>query len=166
MTLRIIHNVWRYEKQTKNAQEFARRAGALYDKLRVVMEDMAQLGSLLRTADECYQTAMLKLASGNGRARTVNFEVRHKRTYIKRDVLEEQARKQQEALDAARRADEEARTAVERSVREEQEKRSVEQPFHRVTLLNVEAESDLTIRQHHWACADDAAGAVPNVRNE
>jgi DNA recombination protein RmuC len=66
MTLRIIHNVWRYEKQTKNAQEIARRAGALYDKLRLVMEDMAKLGSLLRTADESYQTAMLKLASGKG----------------------------------------------------------------------------------------------------
>ena len=45
MTLRIIHNVWRYEKQTKNAQEIARRAGALYDKLRLVMEDMVKLGS-------------------------------------------------------------------------------------------------------------------------
>jgi len=66
MTLRIIHNVWRYEKQTKNAQEIARRAGALYDKLRLVMEDMTKLGSLLRTADESYQTAMLKLASGKG----------------------------------------------------------------------------------------------------
>ena len=65
----------------------------------------------------------LKLASGQGRARTINVEVRQKRTYIKRDVLEEQARKQQEELDAARRAEEDARTAVERSVREEQEKR-------------------------------------------
>jgi translation initiation factor IF-2 len=65
----------------------------------------------------------LKLASGQGRARTINVEVRQKRTYIKRDVLEEQARKQQEELDASRRAQEEARTAVERSVREEQEKR-------------------------------------------
>ena len=41
----------------------------------------------------------LKLASGQGRARTINVEVRQKRTYIKRDVLEEQARKQQEELD-------------------------------------------------------------------
>ncbi len=66
MTLRIIHNVWRYEKQTKNAQEIARRAGALYDKLRLVMEDMVRLGGLLRSADESYQTAMQKLASGKG----------------------------------------------------------------------------------------------------
>src|ERR1700730_11611304 len=33
----------------------------------------------------------LKLASIQGRARTVNVEVRRKRTYIKRDVLEERA---------------------------------------------------------------------------
>ena len=59
----------------------------------------------------------LKLASGQGRARTINVEVRQKRTYIKRDVLEEQARKQQEELDAARRAEEDARTAVERPAR-------------------------------------------------
>src|SRR5580700_137243 len=34
----------------------------------------------------------LKLAGNQGRARTVNVEVRQKRTYIKRDVLEGQAR--------------------------------------------------------------------------
>ena len=66
----------------------------------------------------------LKLGSSQGRARTVNVEVRQKRTYIKRDVLEEQARKQQEELDAVRRADEEVRLAVER---EEQEKRDAEE---------------------------------------
>src|SRR5881394_4165232 len=66
----------------------------------------------------------LKLGSTQGRARTINVEVRQKRTYIKRDVLQEQARKQQEVLDAARRADEEARTSVER---EEQAKRDAEE---------------------------------------
>src|SRR6202167_1285216 len=45
----------------------------------------------------------LKLASVQGRARTVNVEVRGKRTYIKRDVLEEQARHQQEEIDVKRR---------------------------------------------------------------
>ena len=42
MTLRIIDNVWRYEKQSRNAQEIARRAGALYDKVRIILEDMDQ----------------------------------------------------------------------------------------------------------------------------
>jgi translation initiation factor IF-2 len=50
----------------------------------------------------------LKLASTMGRARTVNVEVRTKRTYVKRDVLEEKARAQQEQIDAQRREVEEA----------------------------------------------------------
>jgi translation initiation factor IF-2 len=45
----------------------------------------------------------LKLASTQGRARTVNVEVRVKRTYVKRDVLEEQARVQQEQVDLKRK---------------------------------------------------------------
>jgi translation initiation factor IF-2 len=45
----------------------------------------------------------LKLASPQGRARTVNVEVRVKRTYVKRDVLEEQNRAQTEQADQKRR---------------------------------------------------------------
>ncbi|HWL61643.1 MAG TPA: translation initiation factor IF-2 [Steroidobacteraceae bacterium] len=45
----------------------------------------------------------LKMASPQGRARTVNVEVRVKRTYVKRDVLEEQARAQQEQADEKRK---------------------------------------------------------------
>ena len=67
----------------------------------------------------------IRLSSGQGRSRTVSVEVRRKRTYIKRDVLEEQARKQQEELDAKRaavlerqRADEERAAEAEREERE------------------------------------------------
>ncbi|MDH3333254.1 MAG: translation initiation factor IF-2 associated domain-containing protein, partial [Gammaproteobacteria bacterium] len=49
----------------------------------------------------------LRLSGSQGRSRTVNVEVRRKRTYIKRDVLEKQALEEQEALDAERRAAEE-----------------------------------------------------------
>ncbi|HEY5624161.1 MAG TPA: translation initiation factor IF-2 [Gammaproteobacteria bacterium] len=62
----------------------------------------------------------LKLAGGPGRTRTVNVEVRRKRTYVKRDVLEESARKQQEELDAQREAEEEKRAAEERAEAERQ----------------------------------------------
>ena len=41
----------------------------------------------------------LKLSGAQGRSRTVNVEVRRKRTYIKRDVLEKQAQDEQDALD-------------------------------------------------------------------
>jgi translation initiation factor IF-2 len=69
----------------------------------------------------------IKLASAQGRARTVNVEVRRKRTYIKRDVLEEQARQQQEDIDAKRREAEEAvRLEQERIEAERQERERLE----------------------------------------
>src|ERR1700740_1868899 len=49
----------------------------------------------------------LKLASSQGRARTVNVEVRRTRNYIKRDVLQEQARAQQDEIDHRRHEAEE-----------------------------------------------------------
>ncbi len=100
----------------------------------------------------------LKLASNQGRARTINVEVRQKRTYIKRDVLEEQARKQQEELDAVRRAEEEARTAVERSAREEKEKREAAER-ERLAAEQREAEERrrLEDEQRRAAAADEAA---------
>ncbi len=58
----------------------------------------------------------LRLAGAQGRSRTVSVEVRRKRTYIKRDVLEEQAQKDQEALDAKRREDQELLDAEKREI--------------------------------------------------
>lgn len=66
MTLRIIHNVWRYEKQSRHAQEIASRAGALYDKLRMFVEDMDRLGVQLDTASRTFASAYGRLASGKG----------------------------------------------------------------------------------------------------
>jgi translation initiation factor IF-2 len=64
----------------------------------------------------------LRLASPQGRARTVNVEVRSKRTYVKREVLEDQARHQQEEIDRQRETEEQAKAAVERAERERVEK--------------------------------------------
>ncbi len=80
----------------------------------------------------------LRLAGSQGRARTVNVEVRRKRTYIKRDVLEKQAQEEQEALDRQRRAERERAEAEarelerrkaekERAARLEEEKREKEE---------------------------------------
>jgi translation initiation factor IF-2 len=109
----------------------------------------------------------LKLASGQGRARTINVEVRQKRTYIKRDVLEEQARKQQEELDAVRRAEEDARTAVERSVQEEREKREAEERA-RLAAEQREAEERkrLEEEQRRAAAADEAAKRAEEERRK
>jgi translation initiation factor IF-2 len=59
----------------------------------------------------------LKQASTQGRARTVNVEVRHKKTYIKRDVLEEQNKAHQDEADVKKKEVE----AAEAAERERQE---------------------------------------------
>jgi translation initiation factor IF-2 len=53
----------------------------------------------------------LKQASTQGRARTVNVEVRHKKTYIKRDVLEEQNKQHQDEADLKKKELEAAEAA-------------------------------------------------------
>ncbi len=63
------------------------------------------------------QQSEIKLAGATGRARTVNVEVRVKRTYIKRDVLEEQARAAAPEIDLKAREVEEA-AKLERERRE------------------------------------------------
>ena len=72
----------------------------------------------------------IRLPGGQGRSRTVSVEVRRKRTYIKRDVLQEQARKQQEELDAQRNAElaqeRAAAEQVEKVEREERERKAAE----------------------------------------
>jgi translation initiation factor IF-2 len=70
----------------------------------------------------------LRLASDRGRTRTVNVEVRSTRKYIKRDVLEERARQQQEDLDQQkqRQAEEAARLESERLEAERRERERIE----------------------------------------
>ena len=74
----------------------------------------------------------LKLASTQGRARTVNVEFRTKRTYVKRDVLEEQNRAQNEIAEQKRREVEAAQQAeVERAEAERREHERMDQENRR-----------------------------------
>ena len=85
----------------------------------------------------------LKLSSAQGRARTVSVEVRTKRTYIKRDVLEEQARKQHDELEQKRRDVEEAeRLEQERLEQERREHERLEAENRR------RIEEEETARKH------------------
>jgi translation initiation factor IF-2 len=65
----------------------------------------------------------IRLGGGQGRSRTVSVEIRRKRTYVKRDVLEERARQEQEELDSQREAEAERLRAEQEAV-EEQKRRA------------------------------------------
>ncbi len=66
----------------------------------------------------------IKLASTQGRARTVAVEVRRKKTYLNRTVLEEEQRTRQEEVDRVKGAEEAQRLEAERH---EAERRAAEQ---------------------------------------
>jgi translation initiation factor IF-2 len=72
----------------------------------------------------------LKVAAAQGRARTVSVEVRTKKTYIKRDVLEEKARAQPEDVERQREV-EEAEQAERRAAEEELRKKAEEEARRR-----------------------------------
>jgi translation initiation factor IF-2 len=66
----------------------------------------------------------IKLASTQGRARTVAVEVRRKKTYLNRSVIEEEQRQRQEGVDKLRTAEETVRMDQERA---EADRRAAEQ---------------------------------------
>ncbi len=89
----------------------------------------------------------LRLSGAQGRSRTVSVEVRRKRTYVKRDVLEEQAQKEQDELDRVRLEEEERVTAEKRAAEEaiaEKEKaaRDAEEEREKEEQARLSAEED------------------------
>ncbi|MBW1867535.1 MAG: DNA recombination protein RmuC [Deltaproteobacteria bacterium] len=65
-TLKTIENIWRYERQNRNAQAIFHKASAIYDKLRLFVESMEKLGKQLDTTQCTYEEAMNRLVRGKG----------------------------------------------------------------------------------------------------
>lgn len=106
----------------------------------------------------------LRLASGQGRARTVNVEVRQKRTYVKRDVLQEEARKQQEELDKQRVEEEEAKRESERQETERAEALRLEKERKEEEERRKLGEEEARVKAEHEAV--QAAEAAERERQE
>jgi DNA recombination protein RmuC len=65
-TLRTVASIWKYEKQSQNALEIARRGGLLYDKFESFVKDLERVGSSIENAEKAYLAAHSKLSSGRG----------------------------------------------------------------------------------------------------
>jgi len=66
VAMRTIENIWRQEKQNKNAKEIAKRAGAMYDKFVGFSEDMIKISKQLDTVQQSFLLAKTKLSHGKG----------------------------------------------------------------------------------------------------
>ena len=64
--VRTVAHLWRQEQQSRNAQEIARRGAELYDKLAGFVADLTSLGVRLKQAQEDYDKALNKFATGKG----------------------------------------------------------------------------------------------------
>ncbi|WP_368941598.1 DNA recombination protein RmuC [Citrobacter werkmanii] len=99
VALRTIANLWRYEHQSRNAQQIADRASKLYDKMRLFVDDMSAIGQSLDKAQDNYRQAMKKLSSGRGNVLSQAEAFRSLGVEIKREInpeLAEQATTQDE----------------------------------------------------------------------
>jgi DNA recombination protein RmuC len=65
-TLRVIDSLWKQERQSQNAREIAERAGWLYDKFVLFIQDLDEVGNRLQQLDKAYSAARNKLVEGRG----------------------------------------------------------------------------------------------------
>lgn len=66
IVLRTVASIWQVERRNRNADEIAKRAGKIYDKLVGFVADLTQVGSRLDQAKTAYNEAYAKLSTGRG----------------------------------------------------------------------------------------------------
>lgn len=66
VSLKTIHNIWRYEYQNRNALEIARQAGGLHDQFVLFAEALQDVGDKIDKARQSYDTVHKRLITGKG----------------------------------------------------------------------------------------------------
>jgi len=66
MSLKLVNFMWQTANQNKNAEEIARQAGAMYDKLALFVEELDRVEGHLDKAKDGYSEARKKLSTGKG----------------------------------------------------------------------------------------------------
>jgi DNA recombination protein RmuC len=101
-TLQIIHNIWRYEYQNRNAQTIAAEAGKLHDQFVSFVDALEKVGDQIKKAGESYDTAHKRLTSGRGNlvGRTQNLKIlgAKAKKNIGNELLEEAAENDDELV--------------------------------------------------------------------
>ncbi len=64
--LRTVENIWRFDKQNKNAEKIAAMAGSLHDQFALVVESLTEVGQYIAKTQDAYDTAQKRLQTGKG----------------------------------------------------------------------------------------------------
>lgn len=65
-TIKTVANLWKLEKQNKNANDIAQRAGLLYDKFVGFIKNLEEIGDSLQKAKSAHEKAIRKISEGPG----------------------------------------------------------------------------------------------------
>src|SRR5205807_2210878 len=76
MTMRIVASIWRYELQGQNAQEIARLAGDLCDKVSMSLNDLNVVAEKIGGALNAHNEAVKRLSTGKGNALYIGDRIR------------------------------------------------------------------------------------------
>jgi DNA recombination protein RmuC len=76
MTMRTVASIWRYEQQGQNAQEIARLAGDLCDKVSLSLGDLNTVAEKMHAALAAHNEAVKRLSTGKGNALSVGERMR------------------------------------------------------------------------------------------
>ncbi len=94
-SLNIVRQLWRFEDQSKHSAELANRAERFYNKLRVFLESMQDVGKRLDGARMSYDQALGQLTGGKGNLIKQASEFRELGVSVKKELPEELVEKAQ-----------------------------------------------------------------------
>lgn len=76
MTMRTVASIWRYEMQGQNAQDIARLAGELCDKVSMSLSDLNTVAERIQGALTAHNEAVRRLSTGRGNAISIGDRIR------------------------------------------------------------------------------------------
>ncbi len=85
-TLKTIENLWKYERQNRNAIEIARRAGQMHDKFCLFALELEKLGKQLASCQATYDLTMARLTQGRGNLVSQAEQLRELGVQTKREL--------------------------------------------------------------------------------
>ncbi len=65
-TLKLVEQLWRYERQSENVIKLIDRAGKLHDKMASFVESFEEIGTRLEQAQKAYETSLNRIKTGPG----------------------------------------------------------------------------------------------------
>ena len=86
MTMRTVASIWRYELQGQNAQEIARLAGELCDKVSASLDDLSGVAVKISAALSAHNGAVKRLSGGRGNVLSIGARMRELGVKTKRPM--------------------------------------------------------------------------------